>query len=252
MLSVDKKKFELSVKLFQHKGNTLITITPPENISHVERSPIDLCCVIDTSLSMNEMVQIPNEKGIKESYELSILDLVKHSMKTIIHSLNKNDRLAIVTFSTHAKVRSNLTYMDEEGKNEFENILLDINPEGSTNLWDGLSTGMDILNNIKDLSRLSALFLLTDGIPTEIPPHGHKKQLENYIKQKSLPAIINTFGFGYNLDSQLLLHIAKKGNGSFCFIPDGSFIGTVFINSLSNLLSTVATNLKLKIKFFQF
>jgi len=240
---------ELNTKLYSNKGNTLISIIPPEKLDDSNRSPIDLCCVIDTSLSMKESVEIQDDKGIKESFGLSILDILKHSVNTIIHSLTENDRLALVTFSSTAKVRQYLTFMDDSGKKEAENILNSIYADGSTNLWDGLSTGLDILNEMKDPTRISALFLLTDGIPTEVPPRGHKNQMKSYISKKGIPGIINTFGFGYNLDSNLLLYLAKEGNGSFNFIPDGGFIGTVFINALSTLLSTFATNVKLKIKF---
>jgi hypothetical protein len=63
---------------------------------------------------------------------------------------------------------------------------------------------------------------------------------------------VNTFGFGYELDSQLLEGLAHIGNsGSYAFIPDGAFVGTIFVNAISNLLTTVATNLKLSIGDFQ-
>jgi len=40
----------------------------------------------------------------------------------------------------------------------------------------------------------------------------------------------------------LLTQIASLGNGKYSFIPDAGLVGTVFINSLSNLLSTFATD----------
>jgi len=49
---------------------------------------------------------------------------------------------------------------------------------------------------------------------------------------------VNTFGFGYHLDSGLLLDIAKEANGTFGFIPDGLIVGTNFVNSLANVMST--------------
>ena len=38
--------------------------------------------------------------------------------------------------------------------------------------------------------------------------------------------------FGYNLDSKLSDSIATLGNGLSNFIPDASFIGTIFCNAL--------------------
>ncbi len=55
---------------------------------------------------------------------------------------------------------------------------------------------------------------------------------------------IHTFGFGYNLDSGLLYDIAKLSNGMNGFIPDASFVGTIFVNAISNILTTAAIDVK--------
>lgn len=93
-----------------------------------------------------------------------------------------------------------------------------------------------------------ALFLLTDGCPNIEPPRGHLPTLEKLKKKTNFTCTLNTFGFGYELDSKLLEDIAILGNaGSYAFIPDGSFVGTIFVNAITTLLSTVATNVKVKI-----
>ena len=43
--------------------------------------------------------------------------------------------------------------------------------------------------------------------------------------------MINTFGYGYNVDSDLLLSISTASNGFYGFIPDVSELGTVFIHA---------------------
>ena len=67
-------------------------------------------------------------------------------------------------------------------------------------------------------------------------------------KHERLPCSISTFGFGYELDSELLQELAEEGDGSYAFIPDSGFVGTVFVNALSNLLSTAATGLRLSLE----
>lgn len=62
-----------------------------------------MCCVIDTSGSMEESAAIKDEKGNKEEFGLCILDIVKHAVKTIINCLSANDRLAIVEFHSTAE-----------------------------------------------------------------------------------------------------------------------------------------------------
>jgi len=63
---------------------------------------------------------------------------------------------------------------------------------------------------------------------------------------KGFNCSISTFGFGYSLDSALLDEIADIGHGKYSFIPDSGLVGTVFVNSLSNLLSTYANDVTIE------
>jgi hypothetical protein len=92
-------------------GFVHISIQPPQNES---RSPCDICCVVDTSGSMADLAEIQNDKN--EQYGLSQLELVKHALQTIIHSLQIQDRLSIVSFADKAKILFQLTIMDDNGK----------------------------------------------------------------------------------------------------------------------------------------
>jgi Mg-chelatase subunit ChlD len=92
-------------------GFVHFSIHPPQD---ERRSPCDICCVVDTSGSMSDRAEIQNDKN--EQYGLSQLDLVKHALKTIIHSLQDQDRLSIVSFSDSAKIEIQLTKMNDEGQ----------------------------------------------------------------------------------------------------------------------------------------
>eukprot|EP00440_Ansanella_granifera_P040624 gb/GFBE01044059.1/.p1 GENE.gb/GFBE01044059.1/~~gb/GFBE01044059.1/.p1 ORF type:complete len:294 (+),score=72.67 gb/GFBE01044059.1/:1-882(+) len=59
-------------------------------------------------------------------------------------------------------------------------------------------------------------------------------------KHEGLPCTVSTFGFGYNIDSPLLVDMAASGSGVYSFIPDAGFVGTIFVNLVSNLLVTMA------------
>lgn len=102
---------EITVSNSYANGFIHISIQPPQEES---RSPCDICCVVDTSGSMSDRAEIQNDKN--EQYGLSQLDLVKHSIKTVIHSLQSQDRLSIVSFSDNATILFQLTTMDDEGR----------------------------------------------------------------------------------------------------------------------------------------
>lgn len=111
----------------------------------VARSTIDVVCVIDVSGSMADEVQVKNTNGDKESFGLSILDLVKHSVRTIINYLNADDRLSLVAFHTNAFKVTDLTAMTAEGKKDALKKLSDLTPLNSTNIWDGIYQGLEMI-----------------------------------------------------------------------------------------------------------
>lgn len=211
-----------------------------------QRIPSDIVMVIDNSGSMNESCR-REDNG--ELSQLTMLDIVKHAVRTVIGTLNEKDRLSLVTFATNAKLVSPLLQMTEENKSLVLEKLASVGPEGSTNLWGGLQLGLDQLvsRKVHEKCRNSACLLLTDGQPTPqlSPKEGHLAALKNYreLNGGKYPAIISTFGFGNYCDSGLLKSLAMEGNGMFSYIPDSGFVGTAFINSLANTLVTFTNDL---------
>jgi len=234
----------------------LATIKGPKE--EQKRAPVDICCVIDVSGSMGDTATIKNANGTTESNGLTILDIVKHGVKTIMEVLSPEDSLSIVAYSTNARVVCPLLKMDRAGKQKINLGLANMVPTNSTNIWDGLHKGMEVLrkrNSNKSYTNTSKkinpgfVMLLTDGLPNVVPPRGHIPMLKRYLDANpDLDVTINTYGFGYNLDSSLLNDIAAITKGMYSFIPDSSFVGTIFVNSISNILSTNATNVKLSIE----
>merc|ERR1719247_2427089 len=109
---------------------------------------------------------------------------------------------------------------------------------------EALRSGADEADvGAKGLGRRKALLLLTDGQPNMNPPKGHLPELRDYKDQHpDFSFQINTFGFGYNLNSELLLDLAAEGSGTFAFIPDALIVGTTFVNSIANVRSTLTQN----------
>jgi len=251
----EEKGLTDALRLGVHKGTdnrTKVSVIPPAlPPNQCTRLPVVLCCVIDVSGSMDSEAKVKDATGKEESHGLTILDLVKHAVKTIIKCLQDTDYLSIVKYSDSAQVVTKLTKMNKAGKDSTIKKLEALATEGMTNLWDGLRTGLDVIRECTEIQAPkmnSGCLLFTDGVPNVIPPKGHQAMLQNYIdKYQELPCVINTYGFGYSLDSPLLVDLAAKGNGNFSFIPDSGFVGTIFVNSISNLACHVAKNCVLKI-----
>jgi hypothetical protein len=235
--------------------HAVVTVTPPAAPAGA-RPGADICCVVDVSGSMGAAATLKNESGESESHGLSLLDIVKHALATIIETLEPGDRLAIVAYSTKARVVVPLNALSGSTKTLATNAVKALSSGGQTNLWDGLTTGLDLLRAAgADVApeRNASLFLLTDGLPNISPPRGEVAMLQRYLGGSAGGATslshvgISTFGFGYNLDSPLLAALAAEGEGAYSFIPDSTLVGTVFVHALANALAASSVRPRLRI-----
>ena len=192
----------------------------------------------DISGSMTSKAELLNPSGQKEDTGLTNHDLVKHTIKTIIHILGKEYseerkfRLSIITFSHSSDILLPLTHMNAEGVTKALEKIEKPRPGGGTNLNEGLEL---CLKNVPN----GLVYLLTDGVPNHEPSRGYMGSLERFIDRNKqngneITSKVRTFGFGYQLLPDLLQNFAHKFNGTFGFIPDTGFIGTVFVHALAN------------------
>lgn len=205
--------------------------------------PVDICCVVDVSGSMGLTATYETAEGEVKDDGLSVLDIVKHAVKAVLKALEDGDRLALVSFNANAQTVLELTHMTADGQEHALQALDSLNADGQTNIWGGLLAAMDALRAGGSAvgARLQSILLLTDGQPNVVPPRGHLPELRDY--KDTHPGFVfqlNTFGFGYNLDSELLLQLAQEGRGTSAFIPDAVIVGTTFVHSVANVLSTLS------------
>ena len=242
----------MAVQLLQVDGESvggrrpvLFSARPPEG---ARRTPSDLSCVIDVSWSMSMEASVKAATGASESNGLSMLDIAKHAVRTVIQTLNEQDRLCIITFCRQGEIVLPLTQMDEAGKAKAEEVLEKMNFGSGTALWQGLYRSFEELYRNRAEDRLGHTMLLTDGETEDA------EQLLTYLKESHgryggrLPSTVSTFGFGYEIDSKLLVQLASACGGTYSFIPDAGFVGTIFVNCISNLLATCCADARLKVE----
>lgn len=222
---------------FPQRFSGVVSVTVPEG---TRRVPVHVVMVIDVSGSMSAEVDMMGEGGEREKSGLSVLDICKHSAKTVLHMLGAGDMFSLVTFSSSACVRVERLQMGFPGARGSAVAALEaLHVGGGTNLWGGLAKGLE-LGNEDIFGVSSSVMLLTDGLPTHEPPRGHLPMLERWIDRNGLNCSVSTFGFGYSLQSALLSRIANLCDGQFYFIPDSLLVGTVFVHFISNLLTMYA------------
>ena len=66
------------------------------------RLPADVCVVVDVSGSMGEESTVQDAAGATQRFGLSLLDVTKHAVRTVIETLGARDRLTLVAFDAVA------------------------------------------------------------------------------------------------------------------------------------------------------
>jgi hypothetical protein len=239
-LTFHEQPIDISSNVYSINGkkHLHVKLTPP---STDNRQPILFIPIIDNSGSMGEPADSDEKIEGTGGRRFSRLDIVKFTILVLIEVMNEKDSIAIVTFSTSARVILPVTHLNAAGKARAIRALQDIKPDSQTNIYDGIRQASRLANAPELAGRHICAMLLTDGLPNVHPPRPMMDALAHYIKMKN-PWTLHTYGFGYNLDSALLEKIAGWGHGLFGFISDCSMVGNVFIHSLANMLATAVPN----------
>jgi hypothetical protein len=206
-------------KLKNHPEWACIQVKAPESS---ERTPIHLCCVIDTSGSM--------EMDYK-------LDNVKRSLQFLLDYLGPNDKLSIVTFSEVAKVIINQVAVVVNEKDNIRTRISIIQSESNTNLSAGIIAARDCL--LTDTSHIKqGVLVLTDG-------HANMGLMR---APDILDLVRNTIrgfggtsfsciGYGGDHNVDLLESISSEGGGSYYVVNNLEDVAVVFGNILGGLVS---------------
>lgn len=147
-------------------NDLIVSVNPPleptdGGIRHV---PCDIVLAIDVSGSMMTVPPLPDAGDSKEQSYLNVLDLTKHATRTVVETLNENDRLGVVVFSTEVEVIHELSYMTKEEKATVMKKVDALRPLCTTNLWHGLKKGLSVLETAPPVpENIQALYILTDG-----------------------------------------------------------------------------------------
>lgn len=181
-------------------------------------APLNLALVIDRSGSMNTPDKMP---------------LLKKSLGVFLHSLAPNDLIAIVTYSDRAEM---LVPSRQVGDGTWiEDAVNRIEPNGGTNLNDGLALGLQQVSNNFDARRNNRVILLTDGIANVGVTDA--SQIAAMAKQYNDRGIyLATIGLGHEYNDALLSQLAQQGKGGYHFVGSAADMDKIFHEEVSGLL----------------
>jgi Mg-chelatase subunit ChlD len=216
-----------SFSIQSHPEWATIHLKAPESESRV---PIHLCCLIDTSGSMEDDDKLEN---------------VKRSLHYLLNFLGEKDRISVITFSSTAKTILSKMCCSLTEKENLRARIATIHLEFSTNLSAAVVEARNVLNPSGEaLPRLNpsgikqGILLLTDGMandgvtePADIVTMT-KKLLQDYHGTS-----LSCIGYGTEHNAELLQSMATEGGGSYSIVNTLEDVATVFGNVLGGLIS---------------
>jgi hypothetical protein len=210
-----------------HADWTCIQVKTPD--SDV-RTPIHLCCVIDTSGSMESDYKLEN---------------VKQSLKFLLDFLGPQDSVSVITFSETAKTILNQIAVTTSEKDNIRTRISIIRVESNTNLSAGIIQARDSLQ-IDTTNIKQSILLLTDGhanlglmnTPDII-------ELVHNTIDKFNGTSISCVGYGTDHNIELLQNISREGGGSYYMVNNLEDVAVVFGDILGGLVSCVAQQVRI-------
>jgi Ca-activated chloride channel family protein len=230
--TVDKKDFGLSLMTYRpdpkQAGLFLILVCPKSEVNADERVPRDVAFVLDTSGSM---------KGEK-------IEQAKKALKFCIGELAKEDRFAIVQFSTAAQAfEAGWTSADDAAKKKACAWVDGFEAAGGTNAGEALER---VFALPMEKNRPATILFVTDGRPTVNVTD--PEALSKLVKENNKGNLrIFTFGVGDDVNTHLLDRMSDETGGLPEYVRGSEAIDGKVTRLFAKMSHPVLTDLAIEI-----
>ena len=183
--------------------------------------PINLALVIDTSGSM----------------EGRPMDDARAASLVLLDSLRDGDRLAVVSFDSHAEVLFPSAELDPAHRAEARRRIGAMRARGTTDMANGLRLGLEQVAAHLNTTGINRVVLLGDGVPNEAAG------IENMAANAGQHGIaITSMGLGLEYNETLMGAIAQRSGGHFHYVEDSAAVATAFRTEVLRMERVVARN----------
>ncbi len=197
-----------------------------------ERLPVSLTFVVDTSGSMNTEDR---------------LGLVKESLSLLVDELDRDDTVAIVTYSGSSGVVLEPTSV--RNREEILDAIDGMESGGSTNLQAGLDTGYDMAREAFREDGLNRVIVASDGLAnagiTDVD-----RLVERIRRDADAGVGLVTVGYGLSgYNDTTMEQLADNGDGFYAYVDTIDEAERLFSDELTSTLVTAAIDGKIQVEF---
>ncbi len=195
--------------------------------------PVDVVLVQDVSESM-----------LRDGTGPSRLEVAQAAAIQFVNELTDTDRVAMVAYSTTARLALSLTADTEVAVDRINSLTAQ--EDWYTNVGDGIRAGYEeLISSTRYHSRtVKAMILLSDGNVNQ--PGSVVTAAQHAISQAVATGecgiLIYTIGFGNEVSGTLMQNLAAHGGGEYYFSSDGTDLATIYQEIALQLRNLVITD----------
>jgi Ca-activated chloride channel family protein len=198
----------------------LVGLNTAIDVAKLERPPLNLALVIDSSGSM---------AGQPMQY-------VREGLLRMLDALDPADRITLVDFDSDARLVTE--YVPGSDPTLIQAIGA-LEADGGTNIYDGLRTGFERMAAHADPGRQNRVIFLSDGVATEgITNDAKILALGRSYSEQGYG--LTTIGVGEDFDVTLMRTLSEQGSGAFYFLEDPAAVQEVFVDEVTAFLVPLA------------
>ncbi len=227
---VSDEDFGMSLLTYREAGKDgyfLMMLSPRDGFAEKELVNKDIVFVLDTSGSMADAGK---------------MDKARSALLFGIRTLRAGDRFNVINFAGEEHLMEpKLIAANETGIKRGEEFVNKLRPSGGTNINDSLIASMKQFENN---DRPKMLVFMTDGLPT-VSEQNVDKIIANLKVSKKLDVRIFPFGFGYDVNTNLLDRLGAENSGVSDYIQPKEDLEVKVSNFFARVSSPVLSDLNI-------
>lgn len=225
--------------------------------SDFQRKKLNLVIVMDVSGSMGSAFNKYHYDNTSPWFEFSNEDhkkpkmqLANESVVGLLDHLTDDDNLGIVLFDNHAQIAKPLENMEFADKEKLVENILQIHPNGGTNMESGMTLGTSLFDEFEGIDSdeyENRIIFLTDAMPNlgNTSDSGLLGMITNNAKER----IYTTFiGIGVDFNTELAEKLTKAKGSNYYSVHSASEFKNRMIEEFEFMVTPLVFNLLLNLE----
>ncbi len=201
-----------------------------KKVSYLERKPVHLTFLVDTSGSMRSADK---------------MELMKASLRMLTKELEDGDTVALVAYAGSAGVILEPTPMSR--KSDILAALNRLHSGGSTAMGSGIDLAYRLAEQTSAPGAVNRVIIASDGDANV--GQTNQKALSAQIKRYAKRGItLTTIGFGTgNYQDAMMEQLANQGDGNYFYIDSEREARRIFVDKLCSTMQVIAKDVKIQV-----